>query len=108
MSASEIATAPKRPSGLRAILIAATIIGVVLVNVSLVPLMFSPMLFGGGESAAAWGWFVAVWLFPVVIVAGVAGAWIAYAKRRYGVAWAGLVLATLPVLFAAGIFVMAG
>ena len=105
-----MSTAPVKPesASLRNLLIAASVIGALALMASVMPLMMSPMIFDSGESPAAWGWFVALWLMPVVLIAGLAIGWMGFARRSRRIAVAGLVLFALPILATIGILVMAG
>jgi hypothetical protein len=87
-------------------LIVATILGIVLIFASFLPLMFSPMIFDAGETPWAWTMFIAVWLFPVDLLASLVVAWIAFAARAYRVVWIGAVLAALAPAVLVCLFVM--
>jgi hypothetical protein len=105
-----MSTAPARAesSRLRNIMIAATVVGVLLLIASGGLLMMSPMLFDSGASAASWSIFIAVWMAPLVLIAGIVIGWIGFACGTPHMVTAGLVIAALPVLAAVGVFVMAG
>jgi hypothetical protein len=66
------------------------------------PLMMSPMIFDSGETRGRWIFFTALWLSPLVVLAGIAAAWIAYGVRVYWLSIVGLVAAGLPIALAAG------
>jgi len=42
----------------------------------------SVMAFDSGESTEAWAFVIAVWSYPIIPIALVIGAWIAYRKQR--------------------------
>ncbi|HEY5338552.1 MAG TPA: hypothetical protein VIJ85_10130 [Rhizomicrobium sp.] len=102
--------APRRPESatLRNTLVAATVIGVLLLMLSVFPLMMSPMIFDSGESADTWSIFIAIWLAPVVLIAGLVIGWIGFASGARRVAIAGLVVAAVPAVLALGVLIMAG
>ncbi len=89
-------------------MLAATIVGAVLLVLSAVPLMMSPMIFDSGETAEAWTIFAAIWLMPVVLIAGLIIGWIGFARNVRRMVTLGLILAALPLIAAVGVLVMAG
>jgi hypothetical protein len=94
--------------GLRNAMIAATVVGVLLLMAAAWPLSMSPMIFDSGQTAETWSIFIAIWLLPVALFAGIAIGWIGFSRNAKNVAITGLVVAVLPVLAAIGILVMAG
>ncbi len=89
---------PKRPGALLAGLFVATIVDIALVFASVVPLMFSAMVFDAGGTPFAWAVFIGIWLTPVMLLAGLAIAWVAFAARAYRMVYAGFAVAALPLL----------
>ena len=89
-------------------MLAATIVGGLLLMLSVMPLMMSPMIFDSGESPEAWTIFAAIWLMPVVLIAGLVIGWIGFARGAQGMVTFGLILAALPLVAAVGVLVMAG
>jgi small-conductance mechanosensitive channel len=89
-------------------MIAATVIGVLLLMAAAWPLSMSPEIFDSGQSAETWSIFIAIWLMPVALLAGIAIGWIGFSRNARRVVITGLVLAALPVLAAIGILAMAG
>lgn len=89
-------------------MIAATVIGVLLLMAAAWPLSMSPMIFDSGQSAETWSIFIAIWMMPVALLAGIAVGWIGFARNARRTVITGLVLAVLPVLAAIGILIIAG
>ena len=100
--------APAESSGLRNLLIAATVVGVLALWVSAIPLTMSPMIFDSGESNEAWAWFIAIWSMPVVIIAGLVAGWVGFVRRNRTVAIAGMVISAIPIVLAIGFLLQAG
>jgi hypothetical protein len=92
----------KRPARLGLALVVETLLAGAFLLLIIVPLMMSPMIFDSGETDARWMFFTALWLSPLVVLAGIGAAWIAYAVRVYWLSIAGLVTAGLPIALAAG------
>jgi hypothetical protein len=88
-------------------MIAATVVGVLLLMLSAWPLSMSPMIFDSGESLTTWGVFIALWLLPLALIAGLVTGWIGFARNVPTVVFCGLVLAVVPVAIAAGILAVA-
>lgn len=89
---------PKRPGALLAGLVVATIVDIALVFASVLPLMFSPMVFDAGGTPSAWAIFIGIWLTPVMLLLGLAIAWVAFAARAYRTVYAGFAVAALPLV----------
>jgi hypothetical protein len=89
-------------------MIAATVIGVLLLLAAAWPLSMSPMIFDSGQSAEIWSIFIAIWLMPAALFAGIVVGWIGFARTARRIVMTGLMLAILPVLAAIGILIMAG
>jgi hypothetical protein len=100
--------APAESAGLRTAMVPATIIGGLLLMLSAWPLAMSPMVFDSGESADTWGVFIAIWMMPVVLIAGLVTGWVGSARNARNVVIGGLALSALPVLATVGILVMSG
>jgi hypothetical protein len=88
----------KRPRGLLVALILATLAGVALAVTSVPFLMFSFLMFDAGETAEAWIGFFAMWSMPLLLLAGLAVAWIAFGARLYWLVWVGFALTVLPLV----------
>jgi hypothetical protein len=102
-----MAGAQSESSGLRNLMLAATVVGVLLLMVAAWPLSMSPMIFDSGMSFTTWSIFLAIWTMPVLLIAGVIVGWAGFARNARNIVAAGLVLAALPVLAALGILIMA-
>jgi hypothetical protein len=89
-------------------MLAATIVGVLLLMLGTWPLSMSPMIFDSGESMETWSLFIAIWLMPVALIAGIAIGWIGLARNTRGIVTFGLALAALPLLVLVGVLAMAG
>jgi hypothetical protein len=98
---SKAVTAP-RPARLGLALVLETLVSGAFLLLIVGPLMMSPMIFDSGETDARWMFFTALWVAPLIVLAGIAGAWIAYGVRVYWLSIAGLVTAGLPIALAAG------
>jgi hypothetical protein len=96
----------KRPAWLLVTLLLVTIGGIALVVESVPFLMFSFMGFDAGETPEAWTFFFVVWSLPLVLLAGLALAWIGFAARAYRVVYAGFAVAALPLLAVLGFFLI--
>jgi hypothetical protein len=94
--------------GLRNFLLVVTVLGALLLMAGAFPLRMSPMIFDSGENVTTWSVFVFLWLMPAALIAGIAIAWLGYARNARAIVVCGLALAAAPVLIAAGILVMAG
>ena len=96
---TESTTTPKR-TGLVIWLIISQLLAVGTLLIWLVAAGFAVMAFDGGETTEAWIFVIAVWSYPILPLAMVIGAWIAFAKRKNKVAavLSGLSFAP-PVLF---------
>lgn len=95
-------------SGLRNLMLAATVVGVILLMLSLFPLTMSPMIFDSGESTAAWSIFLTIWSLPVLLIVGLVIGWIGFSRDAPRTVVLGLIVAVLPVAAALGVLVMAG
>jgi hypothetical protein len=100
------AAATPRPARLGLALILETLLSGAFLMLIVLPLMMSPMMFDSGERDASWAFFTALWAAPVVVLAGIAGAWIGYAVRAYRLSVAGLIAAGLPIALTAGTTVL--
>lgn len=98
---SNVVTAP-RPARLGLALILETLLSGAFLMLIVMPLMMSPMIFDSGETDVRLMFFTALWVSPLIVLAGIAGAWIAYGVRIYWLSIAGLVTAGLPIALAAG------
>ena len=96
------AVATPRPARLGLALVLETLLSGAFLMLIVMPLMMSPMLFDSGETPARWMFFTALWVSPLVVLAGIVAAWIAYAVRVYWLSIAALVTAGLPIAIAAG------
>ncbi len=94
--------------GLRNFLLVVTVLGALLLMASAFPLRMSPMIFDSGENVTTWSVFIFLWLMPAALIAGIAIAWLGYARNARAIVVCGLALAAAPVLITAGILVMAG
>jgi hypothetical protein len=99
MSNAEIVS---RPARLGLALVLETFVSGAFLMMIVVPLMMSPMIFDSGETQDRWMFFTALWVSPLIVLAGIAAAWIAYGVRVYWLSIAGLVTAGLPIALAAG------
>ena len=93
---------------MRSLLIIATAIAVLLLMGGTFVLRMSPEIFDSGYNTTTWLVFSFVWLMPILLVAGIVTAWIGFARNARPTVVAGLLLATVPLLIAAGIIAMAG
>jgi hypothetical protein len=91
-----------RPARLGLALILETLLSGAFLMLIVMPLMMSPMIFDSGETDARFVFFSALWAAPIVVLAGIAGAWIAYGVRAYRLSVAGLITAGLPIALTAG------
>jgi len=89
-------TVTARPIRLLVLAIVATIAALVSFVVNLAMMMMSPMMFDAGESAGLWAVFIAIWLTPLVLAAGIAVAWLGFGIRWTGVAIAGHAIVLAP------------
>ena len=89
-------------------MIGATALGVLLLMLSAFPLSMSPMIFDSGQDATTWSLFIAIWLMPLVLIAGLAIGWIGFSRNAQGGVALGLVIAALPVAIGLGVLAMAG
>ncbi|HEY5209825.1 MAG TPA: hypothetical protein VIJ42_10310 [Stellaceae bacterium] len=89
-------TVTARPIRLLVLAIVATLVALVSFVVNLAIMMMSPMMFDAGESAWLWTVFIAIWLTPLVLAAGIAVAWLGFGIRWTGVAIAGLAIVLAP------------
>jgi hypothetical protein len=90
--------APARSAWKLILPIVATIAGLGSGIVNLSIMMFSPMLFDAGQSSSLWAVFIAIWLTPLVLAAGIVVAWLGWGIRRTWLAALGLVLTVAPAL----------
>ena len=104
MENAQPAPAPaSRTRGVRIYLIIATIVfGLSLLPAALAVLV-SPMAFDAGESREAWAFVITVWTYPVLVLLGLLGAWILYARRAYRAA---IAFSLLPLLAVAAFAVL--
>ncbi|HEY1837604.1 MAG: hypothetical protein WBQ17_17695 [Rhizomicrobium sp.] len=91
-----------RPGKLGLALVLETLLSGAFLILIVFPLMMSPMIFDSGETNSRWAFFTALWLSPLVVLAGIVAAWIAYGVRVYWLSIAGLVAAGIPIALAAG------
>ena len=78
---TETPTQPKR-TGLLIWMILSQFLALGSLLIWLLAAGLSVMAFDSGESREAWTLVIAVWSYPIIPIALVIGAWIAYAKRR--------------------------
>ena len=78
---TETSNPPKR-TGLLIWMILSQLFAVGSLVIWLVMAGLSVMAFDSGESTAAWAFVIAVWSYPIIPIALIIAAWIAYAKRR--------------------------
>jgi hypothetical protein len=91
-----------RPSRLFVLLVIESVLAVGFLIVIAMPLMMSPMMFDSGETQGRWIVFTALWLSPLVVLAGTGIAWLGYALRAYWLSMASLVVSAVPIAIAAG------
>ena len=75
-------TAPPKRTGLLIWLIVSQLLAVASLLIWLLIAGLSVMAFDQGSTPEAWTFVIAVWSYPIIPVALVIGAWIAYARRR--------------------------
>ncbi len=92
----------RRPARLGLALVLETLLSGAFLILIIAPLMMSPMIFDSGETQGRWIFFTALWLSPLVVLAGIAAAWIAYAVRVYWLSIAGLITAGVPIALSVG------
>lgn len=90
------------PARSRALLIV-LIIGSVLSLLTILPVammaMMSPMASDSGVNAGVWTFIIVAMTFPLALIIGPLGGWIAFAARRERIAWA-LILSPLAWVLA--------
>jgi hypothetical protein len=92
----------------RAILILVTVVAIIALMAGTFVLRLSPEIFDSGSNATTWSVFLILWLMPILLIAGVVIAWVAYIRKAQRFVILGLTLAVAPILVAAGIIMMAG
>ena len=86
--------APRRSRALMWVLIAGTVLALLAMLPALMMAMMSPMASDSGVTAGVWAFIIVCMTFPLALVIGPLGGWIAWGLRHERIGW-WLILAPL-------------
>jgi len=92
---TELATPPKRRTGLLIWLIVSQLLAIGSLLIWVIAAGLSVMIFDKGESPEAWAFVLTVWAYPLFPLLMIIGAWVAFAFRKN---WLAAVLSGLPLV----------